>query len=411
MVWLHALRDRLRLSLWFLPGLFAIGAAVLAVVLVYVDDQLSAEPGTLFFMFGGTADGARSILSTIAQSMLTFTGLVFTITMLVLQLASSQLSPRVMRTFLRDRGNQVVLGLFVATFVYTLLVLREVRSPVEDDDRFVPALSIWVAFTLLLVSVGAFIYYIDHMAHAIRASSVITSIWAETVAAIDRLFPERVGAEAVADDAPPTGRTRPDLVLKSPGAGVLVAVDEEKLVKAASRDDRMLELLPSVGDFVPEGAPLARLWGEWDRDAADDVRAAIGLEEERTLDQDAAFGFRQLVDMAVRALSPGTNDPTTAVQALDRIHDLLRRLALRHFPSPFRSDGDGTVRLVLPRPDWDDYVRLGLDEIRDSGKSQIQVTRRLRQVLEDLASIAPADRQPVIAEELDKLDRLREPGS
>ncbi|HVL52797.1 MAG TPA: DUF2254 family protein, partial [Vitreimonas sp.] len=193
MLALQQARERLRTSLWFVPGLFAVGAVALAVLALAVDDRISADPGGLLFLYGGTAEGARSVLSTIAQSMLTFTGLVFTITMLVLQLASSQLSPRVMRTFLRDRSNQVVLGFFVATFVYTLLVLRDVRAAVDGGEGFVPGLSIWIAFALLLTSVAAFIYYIDHMAHAIRASTVISNIANETEQAIERLYPERVG--------------------------------------------------------------------------------------------------------------------------------------------------------------------------------------------------------------------------
>jgi uncharacterized membrane protein len=173
----QALRDRLRTSLWFVPSLFAVGAMLLALGLLAFDHALAGSAPSFPFAFGGTAAGARSVLSTIAQSMLTFTGLVFSITMLVLQLASSQLSPRVTRTFLRDRANQVVLGLFVATFVFTLVVLPAVRTPVGGDAGFVPAVSVWVAFALLLASVGAFIFYIDHMAHAIRASTVIASIW------------------------------------------------------------------------------------------------------------------------------------------------------------------------------------------------------------------------------------------
>lgn len=403
MVKLYALRDRLRSSLWFLPLLFAAAAVVLALALIIIDRRLSEDPSAPFFMSARTAEGARSVLSTIAQSMLTFTALVFTITMLVLQLASSQLSPRVMRTFLRDRGNQVVLGLFVATFVFTLLVLREVRT-VDGDGGFVPSLSVWVAFTLLLASIGAFIYYIDHMAQAIRASTVIANIWEETVVEVNRLFPERIGAEGRAESEGVEDRGPPDLVLTAPKAGVVMTIDETKLLEAAGRGDHLLELVPSIGGFVPEEAPLARLWGDWDEAAVDEARDAIGLGDERTLDQDVAYGFRQLVDIATRALSPGTNDPTTAAHALDRIHDLLRRLALRRFPSPLRSDEDGVVRLVLPRPGWDDYVRLGLDEIRMSGAGQIQISIRLRTILEDLSGIAIEDRLPVIREELALLD-------
>lgn len=402
MVWLDALGERLRLSLWFVPGVLAICAAILAVVLIGVDQRLSGDPGWLIFAFGGTAAGARAVLSVIATSMLTFTGLVFTITMLVLQLASSQLSPRVMRTFLRDRGNQVVLGLFVGTFVYTLVVLHEVRAPTEADAGFVPSLSIWVAFALLFGSIGAFIWYIDHMAHAIRASTVIAAIWRETVAAIERLYPERIGSDVRPEVERAPHRLDPSRILESTETGILVGIDEDGLQATASHGDRVLELLPAVGDFVPEGAPLARLWGEWDEAAMDDVRGAVGLGGERTLEQDAAFGMRQLVDIALRALSPGINDPSTAVQALDRIHDLLRRLAVRRFPTSARSV-DGVVRLLLNRPSWHDHVRLGLEEIRLAGAQQVQVSRRLHILLDDLITIAPAHRQAVLHRELDQL--------
>jgi uncharacterized membrane protein len=403
MVWFHALREKLRLSLWFLPGVLALGAAILAIALVAVDQQLSSDPGRVAFAFGGTAEGARAVLSVIATSMLTFTGLVFTVTMLVLQLASSQLSPRVMRTFLRDRGNQAVLGLFVATFVYTLVVLHEVRAPTEAGDGFVPSLSILVAFALMFGSIAAFIWYIDHMAHAIRASTVIEGVWRETVEAIERLFPEEIGSDAPAEVERAPDRLDLARMLPSTGTGVLVSIDEDALQETAAYGDRAVELLQAVGDFVPEGAPLARLWGHWDEAAMDDVRGAVGLGAERTFEQDAAFGIRQLVDIALRALSPGVNDPSTAVQALDRIHDLLRRLARRYFPSRVRAV-DGVVRLSIERPDWDDHVRLALEEIRLTGAGQVQVDRRLRTLLDDLISIAPDHRLAVLRLERDRLD-------
>jgi uncharacterized membrane protein len=268
----------------------------------------------------------------------------------------------------------------------------------------VPSLSILVAFVLLLGSVGAFIWYIDHMAHAIRASSVIVSVWAETVAAIDRLYPEPIGAEAASEAEAWQRLGDPDHVVESSGAGTLVGIDEERLVAAASQGDRVVEILPMVGEFVPEGGPLARLWGTWDEAAIEDVRGAVGLGDERTLNQDAAFGLRQLVDIALRALSPGINDPSTAVQALDRLHDLLRRLAVRRFPSSERAV-DGVVRLVLARPDWDDYVRLAVDEIRLTGEGQVQIDRRLGSMIEDLRSIASEDRLAVLRQERERLDQ------
>jgi uncharacterized membrane protein len=429
------LHERIRQSLWFIPGIFATVAVVAAFVLLEVDRQMDADGG--FFFFGGTPSGAREVLSTIATSMLTFTGLVFTITMLVLQLASSQLSPRVMRTFLRDRANQVVLGLFIATFLFTLVVLREVRG--EDADEFVPGLSIWIAFALLVASVAAFIYYINHMAQAIRASTVIHNIGNETREAIRRLFPEEIGAEPEEPDTrrlPERDLPSPDRLVTADHQGALVEIDDDELLSAAAGHDLLVELVPTIGDYVPEGAPLFRVWGgprkatngadgsrdgRGDREddgqrregeAKDDrwealegqLRQTVGLASERTLRQDPAFGFRQLVDIAVRALSAGINDPTTAVQALDQVHDLLRRLARREFPAPVRLDEDGRPRLILHRPEWDDYVRLGIDEIRLYGSDAIQVVRRLREILEDLTTVAPLARQRVLAHELELLD-------
>jgi uncharacterized membrane protein len=390
MVRLDALRERLRLSLWFIPLLFAAAAVLAAFLLVALDRELSEEPS---FTFGGTPEGARSVLSTIAQSMLTFTGLVFSVTMLVLQLASSQLSPRVMRTFLRDRGNQVVLGLFVATFLYTLLVLREVRGGSDEVDTFVPAVAVWSAFALLVASVAAFIWYIDHMAHAIRASTVIEAIWSESVAAVDRLYPDPFDPAADPDRRPePEG---PATDIRSEEAGVVVGVDTDRLLELAAEHDGVIVVAPRVGEFVPEGGRLATGWGAWDDDAKDEVRGAIGQANERTMEQDVGFGLRQLVDVAVRALSPGINDPTTAAQALDRIHDILRRLAGRAYPARV-VEVDGRVRLVRPIDTFADHLSLALDEIRLSGRSQVQVVRRLDGLLEDLAATAPEARRPLV---------------
>ena len=383
---LEHLQERLRLSLWFVPGVFAIAAVLLAFGLVAVDRALKDEPA---YVLGGTAEGARNVLSTIAQSMLTFTGLVFTVTMLVLQLASSQLSPRVMRTFLRDRGNQVVLGLFVATFVFTLLVLREVRSEAEGVTRFVPGFAVWAAFVLLLGSVAAFIWYIDHMAHSIRASTVIQSIWRETVDAIDRMYPADWDPARAGLEEPDL--RRPDAVIESRHAGVIVGVDTDALLSLAKERDGVLAIVHPIGDFVVDGGAVAIGSGRWDDEASDAVLDAISIAGERTMNQDVAFGIRQLVDVAVRALSPGTNDPTTAVQVLDRIDDILRRLVGRPYPSAVKTL-DGEVRLVVPTPSFEDHLSLGLDEIALAGRDQIQIKARLDTLLDGLESVASPGR-------------------
>jgi uncharacterized membrane protein len=409
---LNEVLRHLRESLWFVPGLFALGSLLLAAVLVFVDAELGEVRSHLWFAYAGSVQGAREMLSTIATSMLTLTGLVFTVTMLVLQSASNQLSPRVLRTFLRDRGNQVVLGLFVATFLFALVVLRVTRSAIEEGgNELLPGLSIGAAFALLIASIGAFIYYIDHMAQAIRASTVISSIATETRGTIDKLFPEPIG-EAPAGEEAETSEVpaaRPSALVRAKHDGVIVGLDEEALMKAAGRsedgDDRFLEMTPLIGDYVPEDAPLFRLWGSWEDDELQALRDAVGFGRERTTDNDAAFGIRQLVDIALRALSPGINDPTTAVQAIDRIHALLRRLGQRQIPSPLRRDPTGKARLYLRRPDWEDYVVLAVEEVRLSGEGQVRVLRRLRQMLFDLLSVVPAERRPPLDQAIERVDR------
>ncbi len=383
------LREYLRSSLWFIPLSFALASIVVAILLLTIDTRIPSGGA----VFGGTAEGARSILSTIAQSMLSFTALVFTVTMLVLQIASSQLSPRVMRTFLRDRGNQVVLGLFVATFVYTLVVLRDIRTPVDGVDGFVPGIAVSGAFVLLLASVGAFIYYIDHMAHAIRATTVMDSIANETSATIERMLPDPWGTGMAGDREPRPGSSTSDV--RTAGRGVVVAVDDSAIIKLAV-DDRVVTLVPMVGDAVSEGAPLFQLSGRWDDPDIDRLRRTVSLGQERTLQQDVAFGIRQLVDIALRALSPGTNDPTTAVQALDRIDDLLHKVAVRRFPAQVQCDAAGVPRLWMVWPTWASYLLLATEEILHAGVEQPRVARRLRKMLEDLAPIAPtARRRPI----------------
>jgi len=401
---LGSVTERLRTSLWFIPALFVIGALIGGTVTVAIDRQLGTSDQA-FFLYGGSAAGARSVLSTIAQSMLTFTGLVFTVTMLVLQLASSQLSPRVLRTFLADRQNQAVLGLFVATFVYTLVVIRDVGGDQEGD--FVPALSVWVSFVLLLASVAAFIYYINHMAHAIRASTVIASIADDTRAVIDRVYPERADGDSRELDAaqPQAVRAAGDWpVVRSDGAGAVVSVDRQGLIDVAVSSGAVVEVVPRTGDFVPENTPLLRVSRELSDAEADKLRSCVALGRERTMQQDVAFGLRQLVDVASRALSPSTNDPTTAAQAIDRLYDLLVVLANRPFPGPLLTGPDSKPRVVVNEWTWPEYVQLASEELTDYGTAHVQVVRRLAAMLAGVAEQCPVDRrQPLYA----ALDRLR----
>jgi uncharacterized membrane protein len=382
------LLDSLRTGFWAVPTSCALLAAGLAVAMVEMDRTSGDRLGRLAFRAG--PDGAREVLSAITTSMITFTGLVFSITIVVLQLTSSQFSPRVLRTFLRDRQTQWSLGAFVATFVNAVMVLRSVNS--SDGQVFVPATATTVGVVLLLVSVGVFIAYIHHVSTAIQVSSLIHAVGEETRTAIARLLPT--------EDAPK--RSRPALpgrsrVVLTRTYGVVTSVDVQELVGLARRADVVLVLRPALGEFVPEGAPLLDVHG--DGPLADDaaVRAVV-LGRNRTMQQDVAFGFRQLVDVAERALSPGVNDPTTAVQTLDELQDLLRRLVVSPLPDGIHVDTDGTVRLLTRALRLGDLLSLALDEIDQYGAEATQVQSRIASLLDDLEPAAtPEHRSQVRA--------------
>jgi uncharacterized membrane protein len=385
------LRDYLRSSLWFLPALAFSAAGALSLATTRIDHHL--QPGvTSRFGLVIDAESARGLLSLISTWVLTFIGLAFTMTIVILQLASAQFSPRVLGTLLRDRFSQVSLGIFIGTFAYAFIVLRAVRS--GGGEEFVPAISIGVAFSLMLVSLGVFIRYVNHVAQSIRAGSVIATVAKGTRRVLDDQYPERlVPAGAVEGWAP--YRTIP-----SDKAGLLRSFDVVGLVGLAQRYDVAVELVPRVGEFVPQGAPVVRVLGDSDDLPEADVLSQISLGEERTMQQDPEFGFRQLVDIAERALSPGVNDPTTAVQVIDQLHDLLRDILFREFPTGTHTDAEGSVRLVVPIASWVDFLKLGVEEIRHYGADSLQVSRRLRTMLEDLISVAPPQYRPALGHEL-----------
>ncbi len=401
---MRSLIGRLDSTLWFIPSVSITLAVALSYVAESVDRSLNAQRSA-WFLFSGGPDGARELFSAVASSMLTFSGLVFSITILVLQLASNQFSPRALSTFLKDSTSKLALGVFIGTYVYALLGLRLVRNSGERADLFVPALSAWLAVPLVLLSVGMFIGYLHHIAQSIRAVVVIRRIGAETRQALERLFPEGLGEEPEPQAARFRAVGNAEQQVRSDGRhGIVVRVDEEQLVELAVEQRATIQMHFRIGDFVPGNALLCEVWqGSGECDAAD-VRRCVDLGPERTIEQDAGFGFRQLVDVAGRALSPGMNDPTTAVEVLDELHDLLRRLVTRKIPSAERVVDD-VVRLVLPRPDFSDYLALAVDEIIHWGKDSLQVRNRLRTLLADLRTCAPDHRRGPVLRKIEQLER------
>lgn len=343
---LTMLWDHLRSSFWFVPAIMGIMAVGLSFAMTGLDaalDRRIYDDFSLLHLFG--PEGARSILSAIASSMITVAGITFSITMLTLQLASSQFGPRVLRNFMRDRGNQIVLGAFISTFVYCLLVLRTVKG--VEGNSFVPHLSVAFGVVLAIASLAILIYFIHHTAHSIRIETLLASLAVETEATIVRLYPE------LPEDACDGGNGEPDFVpggtVRPDTGGYVQAIDVEALLALAARHDLVLKIAARPGAFVTKRDTLMRVVPS--ERLSEGVASALGtcmvVGAERTPDQDLAFSVRRIVEIAQRSLSPGVNDPTTALYCIDRLREAFVRLAERSIPSGRRLDAEGRLRIVM----------------------------------------------------------------
>lgn len=388
--------DRVWRPFWVLPTVIIVAATLGGIFMPELDRSLDDE---LPYFFPGGPSGARDMLGNIAGAMISVTGLVFSITMVVIQLASSQYSPRVLGDFLSSRITQVTLGIFAASFTYALTVLRSVQGESGEGVAFVPQVSVTLGFLLVLASVGMFLAFIHHITNSIQVSSIVSHLGDDTVDVVGRYLPEpgapgaRLGGDSWDPDAGLTPQTVPAVE-----HGSVVEVDHRELVAWAVEHDAVVEVLLQVGAFVPEGAPALRVWRAAGAPTLEDdelapLRGMVVVEKDRFFNQDPAFGVRKLVDIAERALSPGINDPTTAVQVLDELHRILRLTVTRaELPALVTSDGD--VRLVHLPQRVDQLVDLALAEPLHYGKDSLQVPRRVVAMVEDLVTVALPEHRP-----------------
>jgi uncharacterized membrane protein len=384
-------------SLWFLPTVIAAAAAALALGLVELDSRLQRETAAaLPLAFGGGAEGARGVLSAVAGSTITVTGVVFSLTLVALQLASQQFSPRVLRGFTRDRVTQATMGVLVGTFAYSLLVLRTVRSAPADGAAFVPGVAVGGAIVLALVSVGFLLAYVHHVARQIQAAAIVDRVAQDANRLVERLFPEPVGAPA---STPPALRQdAPATAVTAAVAGYLQAVDGDALFDLAERGRLTVRMEAFVGAFVLPGEPLATVWpgGTVDAGLVEGVRRAFVLGPERTLRHDLEYALRQLVDVALKAISPGINDPTTARLCVDRLGEVLVNLGRRRPPDPVRRGADGGVRLVARETDFGRAAALAFAELRHYGAGDPHVAAHLLGTLGRVAALVPAAHRPAL---------------
>ena len=385
-------RDAVTGALWPLPTAAIVLAVVLGSALPVLDEALQADGGQpLAYVFGGGPSAARGILSTIAGSVMSVTTLLFSLTIVTLQLASSQYSPRLLQTFVRDRVVQACLGVLLGTFVYALVVLRSVRSADESDggSAFVPRLSVTVGFVLVLASVAALVTFLAHQTRQLRVETMMRDVHAEATATIGRLT-EQLGDGDQPDGPLPDvpAHARPVCARTS---GFLVQTAEEPLLAVLSRSGAVLRLDRRPGESVVAGTPLAWVW-------TDDATAAPPVEElaaglarhvavsvERSPAADPSYGLRKLVDIAARALSPGINDPTTAGHALSHVSALLGDAAVRDTWHRRLTDEDGAERLVLRSWTFAELLDLGVTQVRYYGREDLTVVDRLFALLAEVA--------------------------
>ncbi|MGF1479327.1 MAG: DUF2254 domain-containing protein [Cyanophyceae cyanobacterium] len=390
---LYQLWQSLLASYWFIPALMAASAVGLSLGMLRLDETSQSDIiAALGWTYTRDADGARTILSVIAGSSITVATTAFSITIVALQLASSQFGPRILRNFMQDRGNQVVLGTFIATFLYCLLVLRSVQG--RDDGQFLPQLSVAFSIMLATLNLAVLIYFIHHAAESIQADNVVQRVSEDLERTIEQLFPQQLGKGHKSSESPvPADFARRACPVHVTQRGYIQVIDDRLLMKVAQENNVLMRLLHRPGHFVVAKATLVMVYpGERvDKQLASQINRAFVLGAQRTQQQDLDFAVEQLVEIAVRALSPGINDPFTAMRCIDQLGAALCRLAQKDIPSPYRTDERGTLRIIANPITFADIIDTAFDQIRQYSRSAVEVRIRL---LEAIANIAAYTHQP-----------------
>lgn len=381
-------------SLWLVPAVSTALAIALAFALVHAQSWVPVGPGVpeIEWIFGGGTDAAIGVLSAIAGSIITVTGVVFSVTIVALQLASSQFTPRVLRNFMADRPNQLVLGVFIGTFAYSLVVLRSIGESSSNGDAFIPSIAITGAVVLALVSIGFLIFFIHHVAASIRVENIIDRVTRHTLSTIrDRqnALPAVADHTAVTMDA--------SIPLTAQASGYIKHIGIDALLEAADASGISIEVKGYIGDFVLEGSALAMLSVPVDAEHEQAIRDAFVLGADRTPHQDYEFGIVEIADIAIKALSPGINDPTTAMIAIDRLGEIVLHAGRCERASIHRTAQNN--RVVEPQRPFEATVARAFRQIGHFGRGNPVIVDRLLGVFSTLASLLPAERRSAFAAE------------
>jgi uncharacterized membrane protein len=401
------IRDNLADSFWFLPALISLLAAAAALGSVAIDQAIGNEwLQDMGWVWSGGAEGARAVLSIISGTIMTVVSIVFSLTLTTLAQTSSHFGPRVLRSFTSDRGVQITLGTFIATFIYSLLVLRTVRTQQSiEASSFVPYFSVNVGILLALASLAVLIYFIHHVSQRIQAENLIAEVGMDFQNQLPNIFPEHFGQPQGngknALKQPDESQWQTAHLVVSPGTGYLQGIEEEQLMRLAKRYDLVMKLEKRPGDFVTSHSPLLRIVPSSRMSYQIDhrLRACFSIGRHRTPHQDVLYVVQQLVEIAVHALSPGINEPFTALTCIDWLGASLRSMAERELPTSLRQDDEGRLRLIACRRNFEEMVHAAFDQIRLYGASNPDVMMSLLRVIADIA--------PVLRSETDRLSLRR----
>jgi uncharacterized membrane protein len=394
MNWLQRFRIKsfFRNSVWLLPLAGMVGALLIHRLVRWVD--LTLEWKSSF-----SPDGARALLATLSASMFTFIVFVFSILLLSVQLASAQLTPRIIALFYRNPVLKLSLTIFVFTFTFTLAVLSRIGDSVLQS-------SAWIAIYSSLMSIAIFLYMIDNVGKSMRPISLLNQIATRGHKVLLDVYPRSIDEkEDLKTRVPEKTELVSARIVVSRETGAIMAFDLSGMVEIARHAECVIEFIPQVGDFITSGDPLFRLYPGGVVLTDHQLQKSVAIGPERTMEQDPEFAFRIIVDIALKALSPAINDPTTGVLALDQIHRLLRTIAGRQLDEGRAYDRNGKLRLIYRTPDWDDFINLAVTEIRHYGKDSLQVVRRMRAMLENLIATVPQQRVKSLKTELEILNR------
>ena len=379
-------------SLWFLPGLIVAGSIILALALVEIDKDFGGNWIEGYpRLFGVEPAGSRDMLSAVAGSMITVAGIVFSIVIVALSLTSTQYTPRILRNFMRDQVNQVVLGVFVGIFTYCIVVLRTIRGG-DDDNVFVPSIAVVTGVLLALIGIGFLIYFIHHIAVSIQASTIIADVYTETIEVVDELFPHRLGENAPAEELETLRQFSSEAnwqTIRSTETGYIQNIDIQNLLNFTKKREVIVRMEHGVGEFIVAGAPLASVAArnnvlKIDEETTQKLNDIYSIDNYRTVDQDVAFGIRQIVDIVMKALSPGVNDTTTAVISIDYLTAICAHLAAHPFPSCFRF-AENDLRVIAKSPSFEDLIDLAFNQTRQNATNNVAIILRVLHALEQIA--------------------------